>query len=241
MSINVTEIFGPTIQGEGPKAGIKTIFVRVVGCDFKCSWCDSKFAWAESENSRKYSDEELIDELRTLCNNTNTRNVVLTGGNPCLYNFSNVISKLKDDDISFDVETQGSKFPAWLLMCNTIVISPKAPSSHQPNVFENICNWLSKNYNTLLKNKTNIAIKIPVFNNEDFEFARTYHFLTQSNLNIKLYLSVGNDNVDEKGDIAERILRNYKTLIEKVMQSDMKYVYILPQIHTLVWGNKQGV
>lgn len=244
--INVAEIFGPTIQGEGPKAGIKTLFVRVVGCDFNCSWCDSKFAWKETESSKKYDEVELIEELYSMCNNTNTRNIVLTGGNPCLYDFTNVISILKDKGISFDVETQGSKFPEWVNMCDTIVISPKAPSSGQPDVLSKIYNWISANYANLMWNKPNIAIKIPVFNDEDFKFAENYYeFVYNStpfiDLKVKLYLSVGNDNVEESGSISDRIIKNYESLIEKVMNSDMKNVYVLPQLHTLVWGNRQGV
>lgn len=59
--------------------------------------------------------------------------------------------------------------------------------------------------------------------------------------NIKMYLSVGNTNTKESGDISSRVLKDYETLIEKVCNSKMNNVYILPQVHTLVWGNKQGV
>ena len=60
-------------------------------------------------------------------------------------------------------------------------------------------------------------------------------------MTIDLYLSVGNTNTTEEGDISQRVLKDYEKLIERVSNSDMKRVFILPQIHTLVWGNKQGV
>ena len=44
QDLPVVEIFGPTIQGEGAEAGIPTHFVRVGGCDFRCSWCDTMYA-----------------------------------------------------------------------------------------------------------------------------------------------------------------------------------------------------
>jgi 7-carboxy-7-deazaguanine synthase len=40
----VIEIFGPTIQGEGAEAGLSTHFLRVGGCDYRCSWCDTMYA-----------------------------------------------------------------------------------------------------------------------------------------------------------------------------------------------------
>lgn len=243
--IPVAEIFGPTIQGEGPNVGIKTLFVRVVGCDFNCSWCDSKFAWKVGDDTKRYKPEDLATELIVRCNFTNTKNVVLTGGNPCLYDFNKVIDLLHEEGISVDVETQGSKLPEWLYKVDNLVISPKAPSSGQPDVYENIASFL---YNPLkIKTGYNVAIKIPVFNDIDFEFAMKYYKLVEQTMwetnyvNIKMYLSVGNTNTNEQGDISKRILIDYKNLIEKTMDSGMQKVYVLPQVHTLVWGNKYGV
>ena len=90
--IPVAEIFGPTIQGEGPHVGMQTLFVRVAGCDFKCAWCDSKFAWKIDDSIKRYGTKELADILVQECNNSKCNNVVLTGGNPCLYDFESVIS-----------------------------------------------------------------------------------------------------------------------------------------------------
>lgn len=238
--IPVAEIFGPTIQGEGPHVGIKTLFVRVVGCNFNCSWCDSKFAWKFDENSKQYKPEELSNILIDKCKNTNTSNVVLTGGNPCLYDFSPVIEMLFANNITVDVETQGTPLPSWLLYCDHIVISPKAPSSKQPDVYDNLETFLKT-----LNNNNNVCIKIPVFDEEDFKFAERYYKLVEKyrheGLKVEMYLSVGNDNVTESGDISIRILNNYHKLIDRVMNSEMQRVFILPQVHTLVWGNKQGV
>ena len=66
-------------------------------------------------------------------------------------------------------------------------------------------------------------------------------YYRRKGVDIDLYLSVGNTNTTEKGDISQRVLKDYEKLIERVSNSDMKRVFILPQIHTLVWGNKQGV
>ena len=42
--ILVSEIFGPTVQGEGPLIGQPSVFVRTGGCDYRCSWCDTLYA-----------------------------------------------------------------------------------------------------------------------------------------------------------------------------------------------------
>lgn len=239
--IPVAEIFGPTIQGEGPHVGMQTLFVRVAGCDFKCAWCDSKFAWKIDGSIKRYGTKELADILVQECNNSKCSNVVLTGGNPCLYDFKQVIDILHDNNITVDIETQGSKMPDWLLDVDLLVISPKAPSSKQPDVYKTVNEYMK----LLLSVRQKVAIKIPVFNEEDFEFAMKYYALVdyyrEKGVDIDLYLSVGNTNTTEAGDISKRVLSDYEKLINMVANSYMQRVFILPQVHTLVWGNKQGV
>lgn len=239
--IPVAEIFGPTIQGEGPHVGMQTLFVRVAGCDFKCAWCDSKFAWKIDGSIKRYGTKELADILVQECNNSKCSNVVLTGGNPCLYDFKQVIDILHDNNITVDIETQGSKMPNWLLDVDLLVISPKAPSSKQPDVYKTVNEYMK----LLSSIKQKVAIKIPVFNEEDFEFAMKYYALVdyyrEKGVDIDLYLSVGNTNTTEAGDISKRVLSDYEKLINMVANSYMQRVFILPQVHTLVWGNKQGV
>lgn len=239
--IPVAEIFGPTIQGEGPHVGMQTLFVRVAGCDFKCAWCDSKFAWKIDGSIKRYGTKELADILVQECNNSKCSNVVLTGGNPCLYDFKEVIDILHDNNITVDIETQGSKMPDWLLDVDLLVISPKAPSSKQPDVYKTVNEYMK----LLSSIKQKVAIKIPVFNEEDFEFAMKYYALVdyyrEKGVDIDLYLSVGNTNTTEDGDISKRVLSDYEKLINMVANSYMERVFILPQVHTLVWGNKQGV
>lgn len=239
--IPVAEIFGPTIQGEGPHVGMQTLFVRVAGCDFKCAWCDSKFAWKIDGSIKRYGTKELADILVQECNNSKCSNIVLTGGNPCLYDFKEVIDILHDNNITVDIETQGSKMPDWLLDVDLLVISPKAPSSKQPDVYKTVNEYMK----LLLSVKQKVAIKIPVFNEEDFEFAMKYYALVdyyrEKGVDIDLYLSVGNTNTTEAGDISKRVLSDYEKLINMVANSYMQRVFILPQVHTLVWGNKQGV
>ena len=100
--------------------------------------------------------------------------------------------------------------------------------------------WAVKHH---LKRVIEYATNPEKTNDEDFNFAQKYYDKFQDCLSptFRFYLSVGNDNTKEDGDISKRILKSYEWLINKVAESSMNKVYILPQIHTLVWGNKQGV
>lgn len=237
--IPVHEIF-VSIQGEGPDVGRKSIFVRVAGCSFRCPWCDSSWAWS-LEGATKYEPHDLAKEIIYLAKTRHVDYVVLTGGNPCLYDFTDAIKPCLDEGLEFAVETQGDLYPAWMGYLRTVVLSPKAPSSAQPDVYDKVSHYLE---DILAMLPRVIAIKIPVFGEEDMEFVEKYYNLIKSchtSSDVRLYLSVGNENVKEEGDISPRILANYHKLIDKVLESDMENVYVLPQLHTLVWGNKAGV
>lgn len=244
QNIKITEMFGPTCQGEGPNVGSRCIFVRVCGCSFKCSWCDSKYTWSSSNHDyTEYTAEELADAISIACRRYKCNRIVLTGGNPCLYDFGPVIRQCRPD-IAFDIETQGDITPEWLSCIDTVVFSPKPPSSGMEDTYDNIVNYIKKT----APEGQQIAIKIPVFNDEDIEFARKYaKFLgTWTNVHdneLKLYLSVGNSDVDTAESIRDRVLTDYESLLNKINEhpEDFQNVFILPQIHTLVWGNKQGV
>lgn len=245
--IPVLEIFGPSIQGEGPNVGARCIFVRVKGCSFKCIWCDSKFTWnSDPAEAQDYLPEVLADKLITMCLTTKCKHIVLTGGNPCLYDFNYILFKLKAYGITVDIETQGDILPDWLTIIDTIVFSPKAPSSGMPDTYNSITTFILDNINST----HSIAIKIPVFDLTDIEFARHYakfvnEFINKydNNINLKLYLSVGNSDVNTKEAIRDRVLADYESLLNTVNEhpEDFENVFILPQLHTLVWGNKQGV
>src|SRR3954447_265834 len=84
--IPVVEIFGPTIQGEGAEAGVPTHFVRVGGCDFRCSWCDTMYA-VDPEivraTAEKLSVEEIASRVAALAGRPEW--VAISGGNPALH------------------------------------------------------------------------------------------------------------------------------------------------------------
>ena len=83
--LRVSEIFGPTIQGEGALIGVPTVFVRLGGCDYRCSWCDSLHAVesAYRESWTPMSAEAVMDEVARLSGGRPLL-VSLSGGNPAM-------------------------------------------------------------------------------------------------------------------------------------------------------------
>lgn len=243
-TIPVVEIFGPTIQGEGPNIGARCIFVRVKGCDYSCKWCDSAFTWAQNNSDCiNYDTRVLAYKISNFASKGTCYRVVLTGGNPCLYDFSEVLQQLAGH-IKFDVETQGSIIPEWLSYIDTVVFSPKPPSSGMEDTYKQITKYIEEEK----PSAQNIAIKIPVFDIGDIEFARHYaEYVNCHNQlkddQIRLYLSVGNSDVNTTESIRDKVLSDYKNLLNTINVVPMEFenVFILPQLHTLVWGNKQGV
>src|SRR5215216_5182503 len=111
--ISVSEIFGPTVQGEGAVIGMPTVFIRTGGCDYRCSWCDSKFAVLPEfrDTWRRMSPEEIIAEVGRL--SPSPILVTLSGGNPALQPLGGLIRLGKAAGYRFMIETQGTVAKDW--------------------------------------------------------------------------------------------------------------------------------
>ncbi|KAA1042415.1 7-carboxy-7-deazaguanine synthase QueE [Macrococcus equipercicus] len=236
MKIPVMEVFGPTIQGEGMVIGRKTMFVRTAGCDFRCSWCDSKFTWdgTAKDDIRMMTAEDIMNELKAVGGDC-FDHVTISGGNPALIKgLSSLVTLLHAEGCEVALETQGSKFQDWMTDINQLTLSPKPPSSgmvHNLAVLDSIINQV---------NKERISLKVVVFDDADYAFARTIH---QRYPELKFYLQVGNPYLDETvSNHTEKLLERYEELIDRVMDDhQMNSVFVTPQLHTLLWSNKKGV
>jgi 7-carboxy-7-deazaguanine synthase len=92
-----------TIQGEGFHAGRPAYFIRLAGCDVGCTWCDVKESWDVDTTQLV-----LIDELIKTIEETNCAFVVITGGEPTLYNLIALTEKLHEKNIEIAIETSGT-------------------------------------------------------------------------------------------------------------------------------------
>lgn len=235
--IPVLEIFGPTIQGEGMVIGQKTMFVRTAGCDYRCVWCDSGFTWDGSakDDIRMLTAEQIWSELIELGGNR-FKHVTISGGNPALLkSISNLVEILHKNGVKVALETQGSKWQDWMKNIDELTLSPKPPSSTMKTDFNMLDTIISK------LEKAKISLKVVVFNDEDFLYAKTVH---QRYPNVPFFVQVGNDDLQTSATatLREHLFVKYEWLIEKVMNDEeMNFVRVLPQLHTYIWGNKRGV
>lgn len=237
--IPVMEIFGPTIQGEGMVIGQKTMFVRTAGCDYSCAWCDSSFTWDGSGKDliRQMEAEEIWNELKAHGGESFSF-VTISGGNPALLkNLNELITILKDNNIKICLETQGSKWQDWFYEIDELTLSPKPPSSKMVTDFDVLDSIVSK----LQDKSQNFSLKVVVFDDQDYEYARHIH---NRYPDVPFYLQVGNDDITtiDNGNLISRLLEKYEVLINKVTgDSELNNVRVLPQLHTYIWGNKRGV
>jgi len=239
--IPVIEIFGPTIQGEGMVIGRKTMFVRTAGCDFSCSWCDSAFTWdgSSKEDIQLMTPEQIWEELKKIGEN-NFSHVTISGGNPALLpQLKGLIDFLHENKIQVAIETQGTRYQDWFLLVDDLTISPKPPSSgmkHDLSILDYIIHLIEK------ENRENhVSLKVVVFDESDLEFAKMIH---KRYPRIPFFLQVGNPTVHEENNqlLVTHLLERYEWLINKAMKyEELNDVRVLPQLHTLVWGNKRGV
>ncbi|MGD6817516.1 7-carboxy-7-deazaguanine synthase QueE [Metabacillus sp. 84] len=240
-TIPVLEIFGPTIQGEGMVIGQKTMFIRTAGCDYSCSWCDSAFTWdgTAAEEIVQMDAAQVWAELYRIGGNRFSH-VTVSGGNPALLkNLRSVISLLKEKGKKIALETQGSRYQEWFTEIDDLTLSPKPPSSGMKTDFS-VLRSLMDRLQAAGRIQT-ASLKIVIFNEEDLAYAKRIH---QEFPSIPFYLQVGNDDpgLTNNEVLIQNLMSRYEWLIDLVIEDEeLNSVRVLPQLHTLLWGNKRGV
>lgn len=136
-----------TIQGEGFNTGKAAYFIRIGGCDVGCHWCDVKESWDANIHPLTPIEKIITNVLEW-----RAPSVVVTGGEPLIYNLDALTAQLKAKNIETFIETSG----AYKLSGNWdwICLSPKKTMAPLPEVYE----------------KAN-ELKVIVFNQHDFKWA----------------------------------------------------------------------
>ncbi len=235
MNLRIAEIFGPTIQGEGALIGEPTVFVRAGSCDFRCVWCDSLHAvdsafrdtWQVMDTAAVWKQVRHLSGGKPLT-------VSISGGNPAIQNFGPLISLGKAEGYRFACETQGSVCQPWFADLDTLVLSPKPPSSGET------MNWAK--FEDCLKaagTEPETVMKIVIFDDNDYAWAKA---IAEKYPQLPLFLQPGNPDVDPEQPVDLTIATSrLGWLIEKVTSDGWFTPRVLPQLHVLVWGNQRGV
>ena len=117
--LKVSEIFA-SVQGEGLRQGEPTIFVRLIGCNLRCNFCDTKYAW---EGGDDISVQQVIEQVKQQHKEFPANWVCITGGEPLLQDIRELAQKLKDKDLKIQIETNGTRFQK--LPVDWYSVSPK--------------------------------------------------------------------------------------------------------------------
>ena len=209
--MKVCEIFR-SLQGEGTLIGTPTVFVRTVGCNLECEWCDTPY-------SKKGGDEMSVSQILAKVKEYETHFVCVTGGEP-LYQEESVklIDELLKAGFHVTVETNGSISLEDLPCSMNMMISMdlKCPSS---NMHEQM-------------DLTNLELLSPidqlkfvVANREDMMYAAKILKDHKVECNV-IFTPVGGLALEPVADF----------VLKKKLN-----VRVLPQLHKLIWGDKRAV
>ena len=201
-----------SIQGEGLMIGRLTFFIRAAGCNLRCAWCDTKFSLDPKAGSDMTVDQ-LVEAVGA------TENVCFTGGEPLEQSDAGeLLERLVRAGKTVVLETNGSKDLTDVPASEKIIISMdiKCPSSGMQDL-------MCLNNLNILSRKD--QLKFVISDRTDLEYAE--RFLQEHPVDTNVIFSpVGGMDL---GFLAEEVV------------SKKLDVRVLPQLHKIIWGDKQGV
>jgi 7-carboxy-7-deazaguanine synthase len=240
-AIRISEIFGPTVQGEGPLIGKPAVFVRTGGCDYRCNWCDTLYAVLPEYRAEwaPMTPEDILGRIDSLTGGRPIL-VTLTGGNPASQPLEQLIELGRARGYGFAVETQGSVSASWFGALDWLILSPKPPSSGMTTDWDALDACLGA-----AGQGPRVVLKVVVFDDADFTYAKD---LSRRYPTLPVYLQVGNPapliaadgRLSEDADMDDLGAR-LRWLIGRVTDDRWFSATVLPQLHVLAWGNRRGV
>ncbi len=211
VSLKVSEIFF-SLQGEASRAGLPTVFVRLVGCPLRCVWCDTEYAFTGGQN---ISLAEIVSEIAQY----GTPRVCVTGGEPlaqkaCL----SLLVALCDAGHDVSLETSGALDIAGVDVRVSRIVDLKAPGSGEfdRNRWENLALLTARD-----------ELKFVLKNRADYEWARD--IIRERRLDELCPLLFA----PVQGGLEPKILADW-------ILADRLPVRFQVQLHKLLWGNIQG-
>ena len=232
----VSEIFGPTIQGEGASIGMPTMFLRLGICNLACDWCDTKYTWDwanydYTKELKRMSRQEVFNELLDKSKETpHVRRLVISGGAPMLQQskWESIVDKLVTDlGWKVEVETAGTIAPTERVasLVSQFNVSPKLEHSGNP---------VEKRYRPevlrAFKNTDKATFKFVVRDVSDFE--EIYAIVEGFSIELdKVFIM-------PEGQDPETISTRVNELVDRVVWEGYN---LTTRLHVLLWGSKRGV
>jgi 7-carboxy-7-deazaguanine synthase len=208
--LKVNEIFY-SIQGESSFLGIPFVFVRLTGCNLRCSYCDTKYAYEEGE---ELTVEQILKQVKKY----KCSYVEITGGEPLLQDDTPfLVDSLIDKGFNVLVETNGTKDVSVISDKATIIMDIKCPSSGESEKID----W--ENIKKLDKKD---EVKFVIAEKSDYDWAK--EIITERNLTYKLEVLLS--PVREKLDPA--------VLTEWILRDNLK-VRVQLQLHKILWPEEK--
>lgn len=159
--MQITEIY-KSIQGESTYAGLPCVFVRLTGCNLRCSWCDSEYTFT---GGRRRTLEEVVAEVKQLSPDGGL--VEITGGEPMLQEREVVplMQRFLDEGYTVLLETSGER-PLQRVPRRVVkIVDVKCPNSGEPDTFR------LENLDCL---NSEDEVKFVLSDRGDYEFARDF-------------------------------------------------------------------
>jgi 7-carboxy-7-deazaguanine synthase len=154
--MKVCEIF-TSIQGESSYAGMPCTFIRLTGCNLRCSYCDTSYAYFEG---RELSDDEILSKVRR----AGIDLVEITGGEPLLqYEVFQLVRRLLNENYEILIETNGSQSIKEIDKRAIVVLDIKTPGSGMSREMD---------FSNLDSIRSSDEIKFVITNREDYEWSK---------------------------------------------------------------------
>ena len=157
----ITEVY-KSLQGESTHSGLPCVFVRLTGCNLRCTWCDSEYTFT---GGSRMSEDEIFAEVQ--CLSPNGGLVEITGGEPMLQERELVpfMQRLLDAGYTVLIETSGERALVRVPKGAIKIVDVKCPHSGEANTFD------MSNLESL---QPHDELKFVLSDRTDYEFARDF-------------------------------------------------------------------
>jgi 7-carboxy-7-deazaguanine synthase len=220
--MQITEIY-KSLQGESTYAGLPCVFVRLTGCNLRCSWCDSEYTF---QGGHKMAVEEILDEVSRLSPDGGL--VEITGGEPMLQEREVVplMQHLLNDGYTVLLETSGER-PLERVPVKVIkIVDVKCPNSGEGDTF------CTENLEAL---SSHDEVKFVLSSRADYDFARefTRHHKLAERVNATLFSPAFRKDATGARDSSHCLLDPQE--LAEWMIADNVPARLSLQLHKFIW------